>query len=86
MSLPFLSEYPFPIGLSQNDGPYHFAPGYFGKVFRLQLPDLDASEQAYRMSRQAYQDAGREVVDVAIGRKLQNFPQVEYSPPLIDHA
>jgi len=39
--------------VSQGDDPNHFHPGYFGKGFRWQLPDLETSEMAYRLARQA---------------------------------
>jgi len=42
--------------------------------------DLDASEEACRRAWKAYQDMGRQIFEVTIERKLQNFPQVEYSP------
>jgi len=64
--------------VSQGDDPNHFDPSYFGEGFRCQLPDLDASEQAYCMARQAYQDAGGQVVDATIGGKLQVFPKAAY--------
>jgi hypothetical protein len=64
--------------VSQGDDPNHFNPGYFGKGFRWQLPDLDTSERGYLMARQAYEKAGREVVDATIGGKLRIFRRVEY--------
>ncbi|HZU87532.1 MAG TPA: 6-hydroxymethylpterin diphosphokinase MptE-like protein [Anaerolineaceae bacterium] len=64
--------------ISQGDDPNHFNPGYFGKGFRWQLPDLDTSERGYLMARQAYEKAGREVVDATIGGKLRIFRRVEY--------
>jgi hypothetical protein len=64
---------------SSGDDPNHFAPGYFGKGFRWQLPDLEGSERAYWLARQAYQAAGREVLDATVGGKLEVFPKVEYS-------
>jgi hypothetical protein len=64
--------------VSQGDDPNHFHPGYFGKGFRWQLPDLDTSERAYCMARDAYQAAGREVIDATVGGKLQVFPKVNY--------
>lgn len=64
--------------VSQGDDPNHFHPGYFGKGFRWQLPDLETSEIGYRMSRQAYEAAGRQVVDATVGGKLRIFPRVEY--------
>jgi hypothetical protein len=64
--------------VSQGDDPNHFNPGYFGKGFRWQLPDLDTSERAYRMAKSAYESAGREIVDATIGGKLQVFKKVDY--------
>ncbi|GIV64221.1 MAG: 6-hydroxymethylpterin diphosphokinase MptE-like protein [Chloroflexota bacterium] len=64
--------------VSQGDDPNHFHPGYFGKGFRWQLPDLETSERAYRMARAAYEAAGRRVLDATIGGKLTVFPKVDY--------
>jgi hypothetical protein len=64
--------------VSQGDDPNHFNAAYFGKGFRWQLPDLDTSEMGYYMARQAYHEAGRQVLDATIGGKLQVFPKVEY--------
>jgi hypothetical protein len=63
---------------SQGDDPNHFDTGYFGKGFRWQLPDLDTSERAYIMAQQAYEDAGRKVLDATINGKLTVFPKVDY--------
>jgi hypothetical protein len=65
--------------VSQGADPNHFAPGYFGKGFRWQLPDLEGSERAYRMARAAYERAGRQVVDATMGGKLTVFPKLEYA-------
>jgi len=65
--------------VSQGDDPNHFNAGYFGKGFRWQLPDLDTSERSYSMARQAYQAAGRQVLDATIGGNLTIFPKVEYT-------
>jgi hypothetical protein len=64
--------------VSQGDDPNHFHPGYFGKGFRWQLPDLDTSEVAYGMARQAYESAGRQVIDATVGGHLRIFPRVDY--------
>lgn len=64
--------------VSEGDDPDHFSGNYFGKGFRWQLPDLETSEQAYRMAYEAYLKSGREVLDATIGGKLQVFPKVEY--------
>ena len=65
--------------VSQGDDPNHFDPGYFGKGFRWQLPDFEMSEIGYRLARQAYQAAGRQVLDATIGGKLTVFPKVDYN-------
>ncbi|HNS61685.1 MAG TPA: hypothetical protein PKK96_11820 [Anaerolineales bacterium] len=64
--------------VSQGDDPNHFMPNYFGKGVKWQLPDLDTSEIGYALAREAYQRAGREVVDATVGGKLTIFPKVEY--------
>ncbi len=64
--------------VSQGDDPNHFSPNYFGKGFKWQLPDLETSEIAYRMAREAFRADGREIVDATVGGKLQIFPKVEY--------
>ncbi len=63
---------------SQGDDPNHFDPGYFGKGFRWQLPDLVQWEEAYRLARRTYEADGRSVVDATIGGKLRVFERVEY--------
>jgi hypothetical protein len=64
--------------VSQGDDPDHFHAGYFGKGFRWQLPDLETSERGYRMARQVYQEAGREVLDATVDGRLAIFPKVDY--------
>ncbi len=64
--------------VSDGDDPNHFSPHYFGKGFRWQLPDLETSEIGYRLARQAYEAAGRQVLDATIGGKLTIFPKVDY--------
>lgn len=63
---------------SEGDDPNHFAANYFGKGFRWQLPDLEGSERAYRMAREAYQADGRRILDATIDGKLTVFPKVNY--------
>lgn len=64
--------------VSEGEDPNHFSKEYFGEGFRWQLPDLDTSERAYRMARDAYQQAGRRIVDATVGGKLDIFPKVDY--------
>jgi len=64
--------------VSTGDDPNHFSPDYFGKGFRWQLPDLQTSEIAYTMAREAYKEDGREIIDATVGGKLTIFPKVDY--------
>jgi hypothetical protein len=43
------------------------------------LPDLDTSERGYLMARQAYQEAGRQVLDATVNGKLTIFPKVDFN-------
>jgi len=65
--------------VSTGDDPNHFSANYFGKGFRWQLPDLDTSEIGYKKARDAYSNAGREVLDATVGGKLTIFPKVDYN-------
>lgn len=64
--------------VSEGTDPNHFHPDYFGKGVRWQLPDLETSEIAYRLARQAFEADGREILDATVGGKLKVFPKVEY--------
>ena len=65
--------------VSEGEDRDHFHPAYFGKGFRWQLPDLEASEAAYRMAREAYEQDGRRVVDATVDGNLTVFPKVAYA-------
>lgn len=60
---------------SKGADPNHFDPNYFGKGFKWQLPDLDTSEIAYELARDAYNRVGRSIVDATVGGKLEVFPK-----------
>jgi hypothetical protein len=64
---------------SDGDDPNHFSGQYFGKGFRWQLPDLATSEIGYHLARQAYEQAGRSIVDATVGGKLTIFPKTDYN-------
>ena len=64
--------------VSEGDDPNHFHSNYFGKGFRWQLPDLETSETAYCLARDAYHLAGRQILDATIGGKLNVFPKVDF--------
>lgn len=64
--------------VSQEGDRDHFSQDYFGPGFRWQLPDLEASEAAYRLARQAFEASGKRVLDATVGGALEVFPKVEY--------
>jgi hypothetical protein len=64
--------------VSQGDDPDHFDARYFGKGFRWQLPDLETSEVAYKMAREAYANDGRQILDATVGGKLTVFQKADY--------
>lgn len=63
---------------SEGDDPNHFAPNYFGKGFRWQLPDLDTSERAYIMARKEFEADRRQVIDATVNGRLTVFPKADY--------
>jgi hypothetical protein len=64
--------------VSQGADRSHFDARYFGKDFRWQLPDLETSEFAYILAREAYAAAGRRILDATVGGKLDVFPKTTY--------
>jgi len=64
--------------VSPGDDPNHFAPNYFGKGFKWQLPDLESSEKSFELAHQAFEKAGRQILDATIGGQLNIFPKVNY--------
>lgn len=56
----------------------HFHPNYFPKGSKWQLPDLQRSELAYRLAKEAYQADGRRIVDATVGGKLKVFDKIDF--------
>jgi hypothetical protein len=62
---------------SSGADPNHFDPNYFGKGFRWQLPDLQTSELAYRLAREAFESDRRRIIDCTVDGKLDVFPKAD---------
>ena len=56
----------------------HFGPNYFPQGVRWQLPDLEASEIAYRLAKLTFERDGRRIVDATVGGRLTVFPKADY--------
>ena len=63
---------------SQGEDSDHFAPNYFGKGVRWNLPDLENSEKSYRLAKQVFESGGRQIFDATVDGKLNVFPKVDY--------
>jgi len=69
---------PHEIVTTLDSDPNHFDPQYFGKGFRWQLPDLERSEDAYRLAKKTFEQDGRRILDATVGGKLNIFPKIDY--------
>lgn len=56
----------------------HFAPDYFPKGVKWQLPDLLRSEIAYGIARGEIEKGGRHILDATAGGKLTVFEKVNF--------
>ncbi|MGD2133708.1 MAG: FkbM family methyltransferase [Maricaulaceae bacterium] len=61
-------------GADQN----HFHPEYFGKGVTWQYPDLERSEQHYRVALETFQADGRRILDATVGGHCTIFPKIAY--------
>jgi glycosyltransferase involved in cell wall biosynthesis len=61
-------------GVDEN----HFHPDYFGKGIRWNLPDLERSETAYRLAKQAFEADGRRIIDATVDGHLTIYPKTDY--------
>jgi FkbM family methyltransferase len=57
----------------------HFHPNYFGAGVVWQYPDLERSEQSYRLAKEIYERNDRRILDATVGGNLRIFPKVNYS-------
>lgn len=56
----------------------HFTKGYYKKGMGWRIPDYKGEELAYRMAKQAFEDAGRVIRDATIDGKLEVFDKTDY--------
>lgn len=60
-----------------GDDSDHFDPRYFNAGKLWNLPDLETSEWAYSLARQAFEDSGRSIVDATVDGALTIFDRVD---------
>jgi 6-hydroxymethylpterin diphosphokinase MptE-like len=56
----------------------HFHPDYFPQGVMWQLPDLLRSEISYKIARDAYESAGRQILDATVEGNCKVFEKVDY--------
>lgn len=58
--------------------PNHFDDKYFSGGAQWNAPDLERSEEAYKLARRAFSDAGREIINLTPGSALTVFPHEDW--------
>ena len=63
--------------LLQGPDPNHFSPAYFSGQ-HWDNPDLERSEESYRIAKEIFQADGREILDATVNGACGVFPKVDY--------
>lgn len=63
--------------LLQGPDPNHFSPAYFSGQ-QWDNPDLEESEESYRIAKEVFQADGREILDATVNGACRVFPKVDY--------
>lgn len=58
--------------------PNHFCSEYFGGGQDWDNPDLERSEESYRIARAEFEQDGRRILDATVGGACQVFEKVDY--------
>ena len=58
--------------------PNHFHPDYFGGGQTWDNPDIDHSEESYRIALTEYEQAGRRIIDATVGGACTIFEKADY--------
>lgn len=69
-----------PNQASWLDGPdpNHFSPDYFGNGQHWDNPDLEHSEESYRIARTEFERDGRRIIDATLGGACTIFEKMDY--------
>jgi hypothetical protein len=70
------------IAVRRGEDVNHFDPNYFKAGSIWGVPDLDGSERVYRLAKQAFDAAGRTVLDGTVGGKLTVYPKISVDDAL----
>ncbi len=64
----------------EGPDPNHFSPDYFGGGQTWDNPDLEKSEESYRLARKEYETSGRRILDATLGGACTVFEKADYQP------
>lgn len=56
----------------------HFDPNYYDKNITYWRPNLDKTTRSYELAKEAYEKAGREVINITPGSKLDVFRKEDW--------
>ena len=73
---------PNKLVVSETTDSNHFDPSYFGKGKKWNLPDLPASEKAFRLARQTFENDNRTIYDATINGNLDIFEKISIDKAL----
>lgn len=73
----FVGEPNQPLVMAGAD-PNHFAPDYFANGQTWDGPDLERSEESYRLARRHFEQAGRRILDATVGGACPVFEKVDH--------
>lgn len=59
--------------------PNHFSPDYFGNGQEWDNPDLEHSEESYRIARREYEKTGRRIIDATVNGACSVFEKGVFS-------
>lgn len=62
----------------QGDDPNHFCTDYFGQGQKWDNPDLEHSEESYRIAREIFEQDGRRIIDATVNGHCQIFEKADY--------
>lgn len=64
--------------IAEGADPNHFSPDYFSNGTRWNNPDLEQSEEAYKLAKVAFESEGREVINISTKTALDIFKKGDY--------
>ncbi len=56
----------------------HFDPDYFAKGQQWNLPNLEGSEEGYRIAKTTFEKANKKIYDATVGGRLSVFERVDF--------